>query len=131
MERLQLKKEKTAVSRNFQRIVGVSYDRAREYIHNKAVDTLIRSTLISVFDQQLDMRPAFFWVSLLWTGVILLRPCCSFRREAVSSNAAENGGESLFEVFQVYPPPVSSSDLVGSTTCSFILMNHVFADSAG
>lgn len=55
----------------------------------------------------------------------------SFRHEAVSSATAEDGDESLLEVFQVYPPPLSPEDALDSTGCSFTLMNHVFADSAG
>ena len=78
-----------------------------------------------------DMRSTCFRQSILWTAVLLSRLCLSFRHEPVSSTTLEHGDESLLEVFQVYPPPLSPEDLVGSTECSFTLMNHVFADSAG
>jgi hypothetical protein len=55
----------------------------------------------------------------------------SFKHEAVSSATVENGDDSLLEVFQAYPPPLCPEQLLGSTGCSFTLMNHVFADSAG
>jgi hypothetical protein len=55
-----------------------------------------------------------------------------FRHDTTCDNTIiEDGSTPLLEVFQVYPPPLSPKDLVGSTVCSFTLMHHVFADSAG
>jgi hypothetical protein len=69
--------------------------------------------------------------TLLWTAVLVLSGSSSFRHEAVSNTTLEDGGRSLLEVFQAFPAPLSPKDLIGSTVCSYTLMNHVFADSAG
>jgi hypothetical protein len=38
--------------------------------------------------------------------------------------------QGLLQVLQVYPPPLSPKQLIGSTACSYTLMSHVFARSA-
>jgi hypothetical protein len=56
----------------------------------------------------------------------------SFRHEVVPDAGLDaQDKEALLEVFQVYPPPLSSADRRSSTTCSYTLMNHVFSNSAG
>lgn len=73
-----------------------------------------------------------FRFALLWTVLLALSiPSFSFRHEVVSSTTLEDGDGSLLEVFQAFPPPLNSKDLLGSTACSFLLMNHVFANSEG
>ena len=70
--------------------------------------------------------------AILWTAILVLSgSSLSFRHEAVSSATLQDGGRSLLEVFQAFPAPLSANDLLGSTVCSYMLMNHVFADSAG
>jgi hypothetical protein len=56
-------------------------------------------------------------------------PSLALRNEAVSF--ASGLDTALLEVFQVFPPPLSPTDRLGSTVCSFTLMEHVFSNSAG
>ena len=68
---------------------------------------------------------------LLLTACLAL-PSLSLRHPiSLQDVAGTSQDSSLREVFQAYPPPISPKDLVGSTTCSFKLMNHVFGNSAG
>src|SRR5436309_1029253 len=61
----------------------------------------------------------------------LVNSVLSFRHEAVPDASLDTQVAALVEVFQVYPPPRSSTNRRGATTCSYILMNHVFSNSAG
>ena len=61
----------------------------------------------------------------------LVNSVLSFRHEAVPDASLDTQDAALLEVFQVYPPPLSSTNRRGSTTCSYTLMNHVFSNSAG
>ena len=66
------------------------------------------------------------------TLLILSSLCFALRHEAASNYViTKPGAPRLLEVFQVSPPPLSHEDLLDSTTCSFVLMHHVFENSAG
>jgi hypothetical protein len=83
----------------------------------------------------LSPEPRMFFAvlsSVLLTAVpILSKPFPPLRSGNVLINDFMQLSAPLLEVFQVYPPPLSPSDLLDSTACSFTLMNHVFGNSAG
>jgi hypothetical protein len=62
--------------------------------------------------------------------LVLASPSTALRHDAVSDNIVSET-DALLEVFQVYPPPLSPTDVKGATACSFTLMHHVFGNSAG
>src|SRR5271156_4348790 len=66
---------------------------------------------------------------LVLTVSVLILSNVSFGFRTISS--PKSTPRSLREVIQVYPPPLSPKDLNGSISCSFTLMEHVFAQSAG
>lgn len=68
---------------------------------------------------------------LLTAFPVLSKPFASLGRENALINNYERLSTPLLEIFQVFPPPLSPNDLLGSTVCSFTLMNHVFGKSAG
>jgi Peptide N-acetyl-beta-D-glucosaminyl asparaginase amidase A len=68
----------------------------------------------------------------LLLAACLALPSLSLRHTISPQDVAGCSQEpSLREVFQVYPPPISPMDLLGSTACSFTLMTHDFGNSAG
>jgi Peptide N-acetyl-beta-D-glucosaminyl asparaginase amidase A len=73
-------------------------------------------------------------VLILWTILLsLAHSVSSLRHEAVSYTHLSTHGHdtALLDVFQVYPPPISATNRLGSTACTYTLMNHVFSNSAG
>jgi hypothetical protein len=97
------------------------------------VDHRLRLRLCGV--PRSDESQAMRCVVLFGAAVSILSQQCSslsFRYdELISSNFYKSEDPSLLEVFQVFPPPLSSEELDGSSSCSFTLMHHVFAESAG
>jgi hypothetical protein len=76
--------------------------------------------------------PVMVWAISLLVVTCLAVPSLSLRHAFAPEDVFRSSQDSsLREVFQVYPPPISPKDLVGSTVCSFTLMNHVFGNSAG
>lgn len=72
--------------------------------------------------------------ALLFLATFCLSDISALSRHPLRSYAFASSSElqqrELLEVFQVYPPPLSPNQLVGSTACSYTLMNHVFGHSA-
>jgi hypothetical protein len=71
-------------------------------------------------------------VLILWAIALSLSlSVSSLRHEAVSYTHLATHDTALLDVFQVYPPPISATNRLGSTACTYTLMNHVFSNSAG
>ena len=73
-------------------------------------------------------RGVLLW-TLIWGIWCLAAPSFSLRHVTVSEQVSDT--PLLLEVFQVYPPPLNPEELKGSTVCSYSLMQHTFAHSAG